>query len=146
MEVVSKKFDELSTIELYQILKVRVEVFVVEQACPYPEIDEYDLQSIHLYLSEQEEIVGYCRIIPPGVRFEQASIGRVLSTKRRMGIATKLLEQAMETIQNQFHCEEVKIEAQTYARKLYENVGFKQTSDEFLEDGIPHIQMIAKLS
>lgn len=146
MEIVVKRFEELSTMELFQIFKTRVDVFVVEQECPYPEIDELDLHSIHVYLKEQNQILAYCRCIPPTLRFPEASIGRVLSTRRREGIATKLLQVAMQTIKSEFHCDCVKLEAQTYARQLYENLGFEQTSEEFLEDGIPHIQMVAKIS
>ncbi|MBQ0065381.1 MAG: GNAT family N-acetyltransferase [Firmicutes bacterium] len=141
MEFVVKRFEELTTKELYQIYKTRVDVFVVEQECPYPEIDEMDLTSIHIYLQEEGSILAYCRLIPPGIRFEDVAIGRVLSTRRREGIATKLLEKAIEVIQKEFDCSSITLEAQVYARKLYENVGFVQTSEEFLEDGIPHIQM-----
>ncbi|MDO4467730.1 MAG: GNAT family N-acetyltransferase [Bacillota bacterium] len=144
MQTICKRFEELTTRELYEILKTRVDVFVVEQTCPYPEIDEYDLTSWHFYIVEDNKIASYCRIIPPGIRFQEASIGRVLATKRREGYASLLLKEAIQKINKDYKNCNIKIEAQTYAKSLYEKLGFVQCSEEFLEDDIPHIQMIRK--
>lgn len=145
MELVVKKFKELTTDELYEILRVRVNVFVVEQKCPYEEIDNKDKSAYHVFLKENGEIVAYLRVIKQGVSFEEASIGRVLTTKRKKGYANIILKEGIKIAKEKFKADKIKIEAQTYAKKLYEKFGFKQISDEFLEDGIPHIKMLLEL-
>lgn len=145
MELVVKKFKELTIDELYEILRVRVNVFVVEQKCPYEEIDNKDKSEYHVFLKENGEIVAYLRVIKQGVSFEEASIGRVLTTKRKKGYANIILKEGIKIAKEKFKADKIKIEAQTYAKKLYEKFGFKQISDEFLEDGIPHIKMLLEL-
>ena len=145
MELVVKKFKELTIDELYEILRVRVNVFVVEQKCPYEEIDNKDKSAYHVFLKENGEIVAYLRVIKQGVSFEEASIGRVLTTKRKKGYANIILKAGIKIAKEKFKADKIKIEAQTYAKKLYEKFGFKQISDEFLEDGIPHIKMLLEL-
>ena len=145
MELVVKKFKELTIDELYEILRVRVNVFVVEQKCPYEEIDNKDKSAYHVFLKENGEIVAYLRVIKQGVSFEEASIGRVLTTKRKKGYANIILKEGIKIAKEKFKADKIKIEAQTYAKKLYEKFGFKQISDEFLEDGIPHIKMLLEL-
>ncbi len=142
MELTVKTFDELTLRELYEILRLRVSVFVVEQQCPYQEIDGNDAGSVHLWLSDEDGIAAYARVLPPGTTFETAAIGRVISLKRRRGYATEILKQGIKIARERFGADRIKVEAQVYARKLYEGVGFVQSSEEFLEDGIPHIEMI----
>lgn len=141
MVTMIKRFDELTPKEIHSIYQLRVDVFVVEQNCPYHEVDDFDLQAYHAFLKENDQILAYCRILPPHTTFQTSSIGRVIATERRKGYATKLLKEAIPFIKKTYKEDTITIEAQTYARKLYENLGFVQTSDPFLEDGIEHIQM-----
>lgn len=145
MELVVKKFEELTTEELYELLKIRIEVFVVEQKCPYQEIDEKDKNAYHIYLKEAGQIKAYLRVLYPGILFEEASIGRVLTTERGKGYANIILREGINIAREKLKVNKIKIEAQTYAKKMYEKFGFKQTSEKFLEDGIPHVQMILKI-
>lgn len=142
MNITVKRFDELTTDELYEIMKLRVNVFVVEQNCPYPELDGKDKDSLHAWISDDDGIVAYCRVLPQGVSYDEASIGRVISAKRRMGYGTKIVNLGISLAKEHFNADKIRIEAQVYARKLYENCGFVQVSEEFLEDGIPHIEML----
>ncbi len=141
MELVVRKFEELTVKELYEILKLRVDVFVVEQNCPYPEIDDKDQEAYHVWLRDEDGIVSYLRVLDKGVSFEDAAVGRVISAKRRKGYGTIVLKEGIRIAKEKFGAEKITIEAQVYARKFYENVGFRQVSEEFLEDGIPHILM-----
>lgn len=127
MELFVKHFSELNAQELFEIYKLRVSVFVVEQKCYYQEVDDADKTAYHVWLRDGDGIQAYARVLPCGAAFPEVAIGRVLAVKRRCGLGSRIVAAA--------------IEAQTYARKLYENFGFRQTSEEFLEDGIPHIQM-----
>lgn len=145
MELVVKRFDELFIDELYEILKVRSEVFVVEQNCVYQDIDDKDKYSYHIYLKEDGKIKAYLRLIDKGKSFEEVSIGRVLTLDRGKGYANIILEEAIKIAKEKMNADKIKIEAQTYAKKMYEKFGFKQVSDEFLEDGIEHIQMLLEL-
>lgn len=145
MELIIKHFDELTTKELFDIYKCRVSVFVVEQNCPYQEVDDADTVAYHVYLKDDEGIQAYARVLPPHTTFEEASIGRVISKKRRCGLGTRIVEEAIKVVKDKFDVDQIKIEAQVYARKLYEKAGFKQTSEEFLEDGIPHIEMTLEI-
>ena len=135
-------FRSLTKEDLFEIMKLRVAVFVVEQKCPYMEIDEYDEVSYHICLKDDKDrILAYLRVLPPGCTFKDASIGRVIATERRKGYGTMIVKVGIEVAKEKFNCDRIVIEAQTYARKLYEKCGFVQSSEEFLEDGIPHIQM-----
>ena len=145
MQLVIKKFDELSTTELYKILQLRVDVFVVEQNCPYPELDDKDQNAYHIYLQENDEIQAYLRVLAPGVSFEEASVGRVIAKKRRCGLGSKILAEAIKLAEEVFETD-IRIEAQTYAVPFYKNFDFVVVSEEFLEDGIPHVQMLHKKS
>ena len=142
MEFVIKQFYELTLDELYKILKVRTSIFVVEQNCPYQELDDLDQNSYHIYLEEDNQIIAYARVIPKDNPFHEVSIGRVLVTKRRHGYGTKIVQKAIEVAIEKYHTEKIVIEAQTYVKKKDENVGFKQISMPFLEDGIEHIKMV----
>lgn len=141
MELVVKHFSELTAAELLEIYKLRVSVFVVEQKCPYQEVDDADRVAYHLWLKDEDGIEAYARVLPQGVTFPTVAIGRVIAAKRRCGLGSKILESAINTAKTFFHPEKITVEAQVYARALYEKHGFQQISDEFSEDGIPHIQM-----
>lgn len=142
MELVSKHFTQLTREELFQIYKLRVAVFIVEQQCAYPEIDDADRAAYHLWLQDGDGIQAYLRVLPPGTTFDTASIGRVIAVKRRQGLGSRIVAEGIRTAREQFGARTITIEAQTYARGLYEQAGFVQASREFLEDGIPHIRMV----
>lgn len=138
-----EQLHEMIPERMYRIFKARVDVFVVEQKCAYQEIDEYDTVAYHISLVDDTntKLLAYCRVLPPHTTFDTCSIGRVLATKRHQGYATELLKTAIPFTLEKFNTDTITIEAQTYARSLYEKLGFQQTSDSFLEDGIEHIQM-----
>lgn len=142
MELVCKHFSQLTQDELFTIYKLRVAVFIVEQQCAYPEVDDADRSAWHLWLQDEDGIQAYLRVLPPGATFDTASIGRVIAVKRRQGLGRRIVEEGIRTAREQFGARAITIEAQTYARGLYEQAGFVQTSEEFLEDGIPHIRMV----
>lgn len=142
MELKIKYFSELSAQELFAIYKLRVSVFVVEQNCPYQEVDDADEHAYHVWFEDEDGIEAYLRVVEPGVVFPECAIGRVIAVKRRCGLGTKIVSAGLRAAQERYGAEAVRIEAQTYARKLYEGLGFVQTSEEFLEDGIPHIGML----
>ena len=142
MQLKTKRFDELSLDELYAILRLRVNVFVVEQCCPYPELDDRDQQALHVWLEDDEGIEAYLRVLDRGITGPHAAIGRVIAVKRRAGLGRKIVQAGIDTARERFGAETIYIEAQTYARGLYEKLGFRQISEEFLEDGIPHIKML----
>ena len=146
MELAVKRFEELTNNELYDILKLRVNTFVVEQHCPYPELDDKDQDALHVFLRDEEGIQAYLRVMDKGVSSEQVSIGRVVAVTRRKGYGSRVLEEGMSVAAEYFQADKIYLEAQTYARGLYEKHGFRQISDVFLEDGIPHSKMLAELT
>lgn len=145
LRLIVKHFSALSVEELRRIYALRIAVFVVEQQCPYQDIDEADRVAYHLWLEDDDGIQAYARALPRGVTFSDCSIGRVISVRRHCGLGMQIVQAAMQTAKEQFGAERITIEAQTYARGLYEKVGFRQISEEFLEDGIPHILMQANI-
>ena len=136
-----KSFHELTTDELYELLRVRSEVFVVEQNCVYQDLDGDDQKSIHLWLTVEGKVVALARVCPAGTHMEQVSIGRVITTVRGMGYGKQIMLHAIDAAVEHFGATHIDIEAQEYARGFYESVGFKQSSDTFMLDGIPHIKM-----
>lgn len=142
MELTAKHFSKLTTQELFEIFKLRVSVFVVEQKCYYQEVDEHDSAAYHVWLYDEDGIEAYLRVLPAGETFEEVSIGRVIAVKRRHGLGTKIVAAGIEVAREKLGAKKIKIEAQTYARALYEKLGFVQVGEEFLEDGIPHIPML----
>ncbi|ADI68112.1 GNAT family N-acetyltransferase [Mobiluncus curtisii] len=142
MELKVKTFAQLSNTELYAILKLRVDVFVVEQACPYPEIDGRDEDSLHVWLEEDGEILAYLRVLDRGVESEYVSIGRVIAARRRQGLGSEIMKAGIRVAQEHFHAEAIYLEGQVYAQGFYENLGFRQISEPYLEDNIPHIKML----
>ncbi len=145
MERIVKKFNQLTAEELYEILRVRAEVFVVEQNCAYQDLDGVDLDAYHVYLKDNGEIVAYLRVVDKGKRLDEVSIGRVISLRRRCGLGSELMGLGLRVAKEKFGAEIVKVGAQVYAKPFYESVGFTQISDEYLEDGIPHIYMQRKV-
>ena len=144
MRLTVKHFDELSLAELYEILRLRSAVFVVEQECAYQDIDNKDQVAVHAWLSDEDGIAAYLRVMDRGVYDEEVAIGRVISLRRRQGLASRLLREGIRIAREEFHADVISVEAQIYARSLYEKAGFRQASEEFLEDGIPHIRMLLK--
>lgn len=141
MKLIKKHFTNLIIQELHAIYKLRISVFIVEQNCPYQEVDDADKDAYHIWLEDEEGIQAYARILPPRTTFKEASIGRIIAKKRRCGLGTQIVKEAIKTAKEEFGAETIKIEAQVYAKSLYEKVGFVQKSEPFLEDGIPHILM-----
>ena len=141
MELIVKTYEELTRDELYEILMLRVQVFVVDQTCPYLEVDGRDQKSLHVYLRDEEGIQAYLRVLEKGVAFDEVAIGRVIAAKRRQGLGTRILREGIEVARERLGAKCIVLEAQTYCRSLYEKQGFRQTSEEFLDEGIPHIQM-----
>ncbi len=146
MQLYVKKFEELTLDELYDILAARADVFIMEQNCVCFDPDGADKDAYHVYYKENGKIVAYLRVIDKGKRLDEVSIGRVISLKRRCGVGSALMKEGLRVAKEKFGAEKVKIGAQLYAKPFYEGVGFKQVSDEYLEDDIPHIYMIAELS
>ena len=144
MNWILKQFDELSATELYAIIRLRNEVFVVEQNCVYQDADNKDQLSWHLAGWDGDLLLAYTRIIPPGLSFEECSIGRVVSSpaRRKSGIGRELMKKSIEEAFRIFNTTAIKIGAQLYLKNFYASLGFVQCSDEYLEDGIPHIDMI----
>lgn len=142
METVVKKFSELTLDELYEILRIRAEVFVVEQNCVYQDLDDIDQEAYHIYLKENGKMIAYLRVIDKDKRLDEVSIGRVISLKRRCGVGSEIMRAGILVAQEKFQAKKIKIGAQLYAKPFYEQAGFKQISGEYLEDGIPHIYMI----
>lgn len=145
MELTVKHFSKLSAEELFEIYKLRVSVFIVEQKCPYQDVDDADRTAYHLWLKDENGIAAYARLLPPGVTFPTAAIGRVIAVRRRCGLGTRIVDAAINAAREKLSADVITIEAQVYARSLYEKAGFVQTSEEFLEDGIPHVQMQLRL-
>ena len=148
MQYTMKTFDELTNIELYEILKLREEVFILEQACIYPDIDGKDEHAQHLMAFDHGKLVACLRILDKGVTFEESSIGRVIVSKnhRRRGIAKEMMQQAIDFIGCKMKEARIKISAQAYTIPFYESVGFNVVSGEYMEDGILHVEMVCDLS
>lgn len=144
MNFVFKHFTELTLNEIYNILQLRAEIFVVEQDCVYNDIDGLDKDAIHQFAAKEGEIVAYSRLLKPGTRFPDYSIGRVVvkESERGTGLGIKMMEEAKSFILNEWQAEKIKISAQKYLRKFYEDLGFKIITEEYLEDGIPHFGML----
>lgn len=139
-----KAFDQLSLQELYTILTLRTNVFVVEQACPYPELDGKDPNCLHLLGTINGELVAYLRILPAGLRYDEVSIGRVVvkPSHRGKGLGRLMMEQAIHCITNEWKESQIKIGAQAYLEKFYQSLGFKPVSEVYFEDNIPHLDML----
>lgn len=142
MRVFMKRFEELSLQELYEILKIRTAVFVVEQNCSYQDPDGLDQDAIHVFLKDERGIRAYLRVMDRGAESEYVSIGRVVALDRRQGLGMKIMSEGMRAAKEIFNAESIYVEAQTYAKGLYEKLGFREISGEFPIDGIPHVKML----
>lgn len=144
LKTVIKRFDELEVNELYSLLQLRSEVFVVEQDCVYQDIDGKDDKALHIMGFHDGNLVAYTRCFPPGIYFEEAAIGRVVvrKTARNKAFGHDILRASMEAIKENFNTSQIKLSAQTYLVRFYESHGFEQIGKGYLEDGIPHIGMI----
>jgi ElaA protein len=141
---VLKKFEDLSPYQLYSILQLRNEVFVVEQDCVFQDADDKDQNSYHLMGFNGKKLVAYTRLVPAGEIYQQPSIGRVVTSPsvRGKGIGKELMIESISTVEKLFGRHPIKIGAQLYLKKFYNALGFEQVSDIYLEDGIEHIYMI----
>jgi len=139
-----KSFGELNTNELYELLRLRSEVFVVEQNCVFLDQDNKDQQCYHLLLFCEGQLAAYCRLVPAGLSYHEVSIGRVVSspTYRGKGMGRKVMELAIQSCQDLFGAKPIRIGAQTYATAFYESLGFVAEGDAYDEDGIEHIEMV----
>ena len=141
LQLHKKAFKELTADELYELLRVRSEVFVVEQNCVYQDMDGDDQRAIHLWMTDGDTIIAVVRVCPAGTHMKEISIGRVITTERGKGYGKQIMLHAIDAAMEFFDAKRIDIEAQEYARGFYESVGFKQSSDIFMLDGIPHIKM-----
>ena len=143
MRLLIRPLKLLDSLELYKLFKLRVDVFVVEQKCPYQEIDNKDIDAIHIYLKDDDNIAAYLRVLPPGLSYKEASIGRVLVSKeyRGKGYGRQLMQEGIKYC-NSHYSVSIKISAQAYLEDFYKGLGFEKISEMYLEDNIPHIDMI----
>jgi ElaA protein len=139
-----KPFDELTLNDLYDILQLRSEIFVVEQTCVYNDLDGLDKEAVHLFCKKEGEIVAYSRLLKPGTRFSEYSIGRVVvkQSERGTGLGIEMMQSAKNYMVNELGVQKIKISAQSYLKRFYENLGFEIVTEMYLEDGIPHFGML----
>ena len=144
MKFTFKHFNDLSTEELYAILQIRAEIFVVEQNCAYNDLDGFDKDAIHQFIRKYGKIVAYSRLLKAGSRFPDCSIGRIVvkESERGSGFGIKMIDEAKNFILNEWGASNIKISAQQYLQKFYENLGFEIVTEMYLEDGIPHFGML----
>ena len=140
-----KCFNELSTLELYSILELRMAVFVVEQNCSYLDLDGLDEISMHVWIESDRKILSYLRILPPGAIFNEASIGRIVTqaSARKKGLGEELIRFSIHYIQEEYQ-EAIRINAQCYLEGYYSKFGFVRTSDDFMWEDAPHVEMFRK--
>jgi len=141
-----KSFEDLTSAELYQILQLRIDVFMLEQNCLYPECDNKDYPSNHLFGVCDKKIVAYARLVPAGVSYDDLSIGRVVVHKdyRKFGLGKVLMHQAIQYWSANAPKADIRISGQLYLQRFYEELGFQRVSEMYLEDDIPHIEMLLK--
>ena len=145
MKLVSKFFNELDTKELYELLKARAEIFVVEQTCIYQDLDDLDYDGLHVFYEENGKVLAYLRAFPKSEDGKTVQMGRFLTMEHGIGLGGKLLIDGLEQIKAKMNPEQIYIHAQSYATGFYERAGFQICSEEFLEDDIPHVEMILRL-
>ena len=144
MNVTIKKFNDLSPLELYEILQLRSEVFVVEQDCVYQDIDGNDQKALHIIGTVENKIIAYTRCFRPGDYFKEASIGRVVvkESQRKFKRGNQIMNKSIKAINDHYKTKIIKISAQCYLNKFYTNLQFKSIGEKYLEDGIPHVAML----
>lgn len=145
MQLICKHFRDLTLPQLYAIMKLRVDVFVVEQKIICSELDDKDQDAWHVFLQDEDGVVAYARVLDKGVAFADVAIGRVVCVKRRQGYAQRVLRACIEVAKREYSATTICLHAQTYAVGLYQKVGFTVVSDKFEEDGIPHVEMLLTL-
>ena len=141
MNVITKKFEELTTTELYEILKARAEIFIMEQNINYQDMDDIDYHSLHCFMKEGDKVIAYLRAFYKSEDKSVVKIGRVLTLEHGKGVGRILLEASLPAIREKMPCDKIYIEAQKHAIGFYEKFGFVITSGEFLEEGIIHVAM-----
>jgi len=146
MSFIFKTFQELSVNELYDLLKLRAEIFVVEQDCVYNDLDDFDKEAVLVFYVENGEIIATARLLKPGARFADFSIGRVVvkKDKRGTGLGKALMYAAIDYCITNWKAGKIKISAQLYLQRFYEELGFEVVTEMYLEDGIPHVGMVYK--
>ncbi|MCL4145507.1 UNVERIFIED_CONTAM: hypothetical protein GTU68_032079 [Idotea baltica] len=146
MTIEVKKFDELNTTTLYDILQLRSEIFVVEQDCVYQDLDGKDQKALHVIGKKNNKVVAYTRVFGSGDYFKNSSIGRVVVAKdqRQYGYGKVIMNASIKAVKEHLNEDTIKISAQTYLKKFYNGLGFKEYGEEYLEDGIPHVAMMRK--
>ncbi|PCJ91871.1 MAG: GNAT family N-acetyltransferase [Flavobacteriaceae bacterium] len=146
MKIEVKPFNEFTTQELYAVLQLRAEVFVVEQDCVYQDIDGKDNNALHVIGTKDGQVVAYTRIFKAGDYFNQASIGRVVVKKeeRQYGYGQEIVKASIKAIKTEFNENNIHLSAQVYLKRFYADLGFIEEGEEYLEDGIPHIGMVKK--
>lgn len=146
MKYIAQTFNELNVNELYQILKARETVFNIEQRCNDQDIDDFDQQSLHIRILDNNSLIAYCRITPPGLRFKEPAIGRVLTLfkYRKQGFARKLMLSAINTCEQNYENQDIMLAAQIYLESFYKSLGFKSEGNIYNEAGIAHINMRLK--
>ncbi|GMQ23672.1 GNAT family N-acetyltransferase [Algoriphagus sp. oki45] len=146
LQIHLRTFDQLSTEELYQLLRLRSEVFVVEQNCVFLDMDNKDQQCHHLSLFQEGELVAYCRIVPPGLSYAEVAIGRVVSAPayRGKGLGRKVMEEAISACRQLYGQVPIRLGAQTYALEFYQSLGFEAEGETYDEDGIEHVEMVKR--
>lgn len=144
MQLISRPYSALSIDELYQLLKLRTDVFVVEQHCAYPELDDYDQDAQHILGLDESGLVAYARVLPPESVYTQASIGRVCVAQeaRGKGLGKDLFAFAMEAAKKLYLEQSLKIQAQTYLEEFYQDFGFTTITEPYLDVGIAHVDML----
>ena len=146
MTIEIKAFNELNLNSLYEVLQLRAEVFVVEQNCPYQDVDGKDQKAMHILGYHKEQLVAYTRVFEPGYYFDNASIGRVVVKEnvRQYGFGKDIMKASIAFIEDTLDLSTIELSAQTYLKKFYNDLGFKEIGEGYLEDDIPHIRMIKK--
>ncbi|WP_439489528.1 GNAT family N-acetyltransferase [Algoriphagus sp.] len=142
-----KNFEQLSTQELYAIIRLRNEIFVIEQNCLYQDADNKDLAAYHVMIKSEDALLAYARVLPPGISYPEVSIGRVACDKnsRGKGLGQKIMEQSLSFIKSGFGSCTIRIGAQTYLNDFYKSLGFENAGNPYLEDGIEHIEMLKRI-
>tara|TARA_B110000881_G_scaffold72079_1_gene62603 strand:- start:1682 stop:2125 length:444 start_codon:yes stop_codon:yes gene_type:complete len=146
LKITTYTYHQLSKEMLYQIIRLRLEVFVLEQNCIYQDLDNKDQKAIHLVGEEDGKLIAYTRLFKKGDYFENASIGRVIVKKesRKKDYGKTIMQKSIEELKNEHNEENIEISAQKYLIKFYLDLGFKKIGEEYLEDNIPHIKMVLK--
>lgn len=141
MQLIAKTFEELNTVELYEILKARAEIFAMEQGICYQDMDDVDYRSLHCFLTEGTQVVAYLRAFYTDANRDEVKVGRVLTLRHGIGHGKQLITQSLPVIRERMHCKKITMDAQKHASGFYKKFGFQIVSDEFLEEGIIHVIM-----